>query len=86
MSENVWISLIGLGGICVTAVVGPAVIAVVNHLITTRNDAKKKALDVAAAQDRRIRALEREVRRLSREGRLRTSRPVTNPARKGNRP
>lgn len=87
MTEAVWIALIGLGGVCITAVVGPAVVALVNHLITTRNEARKKGLEVAEAQARRIKALERDVRLLKRQRATRTvHRPTARPARKGDRP
>lgn len=87
MSEDVLIALIGMGGICITAVIGPAVIAIVNHLITSRNEAKQKALTVADVQDRRIKTLEREVRRLKRRPGTRfVHRPTARPARKGERP
>lgn len=94
MTPEVQIALISLGGVCITAVVGPAVVAVVNHLITSRNETKQKGLDVAKAQDRRIKDQERtirgqrrRIRALMRERVPRVAqRPTATPTRKGDRP
>lgn len=63
MTEGVTIAL---GVALITAVIGPITVAIVNHLISTRNENRKKGLEVAEAQNRRIKALEHQVRRLSR--------------------
>ena len=95
MSDGVVIALIGLVGVFITAVVAPPVVAIVNHLIASRNATKQKGLDVAKAQDQRIKAQERTIRALRRQIRLlkrgqRPSpaphRPTSHPARKGDRP
>jgi ABC-type bacteriocin/lantibiotic exporter with double-glycine peptidase domain len=68
LSDTATVALIGIIGTVIaamiTAVVGPILIAVVNHTIQTRNEERKKSLDTIETMAGQIKALEKTVARL----------------------
>ncbi len=64
LSDAVLVALIGVIGVGITAVVGPILIAVVNHVISTRNEERKKSLETIETMASQLKDLEKEVQRL----------------------
>ena len=64
LSDAVLVALIGVIGVGITAVVGPILIALVNHALTTRNEERKKSLETIETMASQIKDLEQEVGRL----------------------
>jgi hypothetical protein len=64
LSDTIIVAIIGVLGIGITAVVGPILIALLNHVLTIRNEDRKRSLETIEAMADQLKDLEREVNRL----------------------
>lgn len=64
LSDTILVAIIGVIGVGITAVVGPILIALVNHVLTIRNEDRKKSLETIESMADQLKDLEREVERL----------------------
>jgi hypothetical protein len=64
LSDTIIVAIIGVLGIGITAVVGPILIALLNLVLTIRNEDRKRSLETIEAMADQLKDLEREVNRL----------------------
>jgi ABC-type bacteriocin/lantibiotic exporter with double-glycine peptidase domain len=64
LSETIIVALIGVVGIGITAVVGPILIALLNHVLGIRNEERKKSIETIESMATQLKDLEKEVERL----------------------
>jgi hypothetical protein len=64
LSDTIIVAIIGVLGIGITAVVGPILIALLNHVLTIRNEDRKRSLETIEAMADQLKDLEKEVNRL----------------------
>jgi hypothetical protein len=64
LSDTIIVAIISVVGIGITAVVGPILIALLNHVLTIRNEDRKRSLETIEAMADQLKDLEKEVNRL----------------------
>jgi ABC-type bacteriocin/lantibiotic exporter with double-glycine peptidase domain len=64
LSDTIIVAIISVVGIGITAVVGPISIALLNHVLSIRNEERKKSIETIESMATQLKDLEKEVDRL----------------------
>jgi ABC-type bacteriocin/lantibiotic exporter with double-glycine peptidase domain len=64
LSDTIIVAIISVVGIGITAVVGPILIALLNHVLGIRNEERKKSIETIESMATQLKDLEKEVERL----------------------